>query len=273
MSLSKWSDLGTLDRELKVYQRLVDDNYLTDLLIVSYDSRDVEMIEVMSKENAFWSSVTIISPSKFFQKHWLLLFFWSLFVWKDIKFERGLVLKTNQISGSWAAIITRFIRNVPLFGRCGYLPTQLYGSQVDYPRLKLILHMLLEAGFLKYSTVVSVPSKHQIQYLASRHVGVRKKLVRLPNFVDTEVFRPTKPDCIRGDVIFVGRLHKEKNLESLIKAVHNLDASITIVGNGELRQSLENTSKKLGLKVSFLGQVDQKSLPKLISSHRCFALP
>jgi glycosyltransferase involved in cell wall biosynthesis len=170
-------------------------------------------------------------------------------------------------------MIASVIRRVPLFGRCGYLPTQLYSSQFEYPRLKLALHRLLELGFLKYSTVVSVPSKHQIRYLADKHVGIRKKLVRLPNFVDTEVFRPTKRECILGDIIFVGRLHKEKNIESLIIAAHNIDASLTIVGDGELRQSLEGMSKRLGLQVSFLGQVDQKTLPKLICSHLCFALP
>ncbi len=63
-------------------------------------------------------------------------------------------------------------------------------------------------------------------------------------------------------VLFIGRLDYNKNPSMFLKAIANLDKDLqesyefVIAGDGELRQDLECKAKSLGLKVKFLGRVE-----------------
>lgn len=67
----------------------------------------------------------------------------------------------------------------------------------------------------------------------------------------------------RSDVIFVGRLIREKNVDTLLRAISRLaklnpNITCTIVGDGPEKEALENLSSCLGLaqNVKFLGALD-----------------
>ncbi|WP_163328009.1 glycosyltransferase [Desulfurobacterium thermolithotrophum] len=102
---------------------------------------------------------------------------------------------------------------------------------------------------------------------------------------DYAVIYPGIPDCfffketpVFGKrVITVSRLASEKNLEFAFKVMavvqKKTNVDYYVVGDGPKRKKLENYARALGLKVSFLGNVEREKLPKLYSSSSVFFLP
>ena len=101
------------------------------------------------------------------------------------------------------------------------------------------------------------------------HWGVPlSRIVVLPSlYIDLEVFRPTEPrPAFEQDLVFVGRLVKNKGVERIIDAMALLAGrgrrlSALFVGRGPLRQALEERvrSRGLGGAVRFVDWVDTPS--------------
>lgn len=84
------------------------------------------------------------------------------------------------------------------------------------------------------------------------------------------------------DFIYVGRLVSEKGVSDLIKAFHKLvsqaeyqDKNLVIVGDGNLRQDLEELVNKLNLeqKISFLGSKRNQALLDVINQAKIAVVP
>ena len=110
---------------------------------------------------------------------------------------------------------------------------------------------------------VRVVNNYQIpDYLISAGVP-KEKIFLIPSFyIDLETFKPLNLRTFellnfskRYDLIFVGRLVKNKGIELFLKTVAELAGKALIVGDGPLRESLKLKVKNLGLedKVTFHG--------------------
>ncbi len=82
------------------------------------------------------------------------------------------------------------------------------------------------------------------------------------------------------DIVFAGRLVSDKGVDILLRAIHllsheGISASLTIVGDGPERASLENLSAELGLTdhVQFLGRLLPSALASTFRDHRIAAFP
>ena len=101
----------------------------------------------------------------------------------------------------------------------------------------------------------------------------------IPNGVVLDFF--TKPKRRRRpakgssrNVLFVGRLTKQKNLFSLLKAMRLIEGvKLTIVGEGPLQGELTNYSRELGLDVRFQGYVPHDQLVQFYSAADVFVIP
>jgi glycosyltransferase involved in cell wall biosynthesis len=116
----------------------------------------------------------------------------------------------------------------------------------------------------------------------------RDKFVVIPNGVDPDLFKPDPKDSIVKNkynvdgplVLFVGRLWYNKGLHLLLLAFKSVvqslpNAKLLVVGDGPLRSELVNVTRRLNLtnNVIFVGEVDNKELPKYYNSCDVFALP
>lgn len=117
------------------------------------------------------------------------------------------------------------------------------------------------------------------------------KVVVIPNSIDIDFFREQNPQVIqklkreyniknKRIILFVGRLVKYKGLEYLLKAMRTVlesvgNAHLLIVGNGPLRNELENLTRKYALEqcVSFFGNVDSENLSIIYALSDVFVLP
>ena len=103
----------------------------------------------------------------------------------------------------------------------------------------------------------------------------------IPNGIDLEEINQIKPYIIKSDVIFVGRLIKEKKTALLIKSLvtvkkTNPDIKCTIIGEGPQKKELEDLSKESGLKenIQFKGFMeDYHDVISHMKSSKILVLP
>lgn len=87
---------------------------------------------------------------------------------------------------------------------------------------------------------------------------------------------PIAPKPLEGrDLLFVGRLVEFKGVEYLISAMKCLDATLSIVGKGPARDSLERHARAEGVadRVTFEGFVSEARLDRLYREATLFVLP
>jgi glycosyltransferase involved in cell wall biosynthesis len=111
-----------------------------------------------------------------------------------------------------------------------------------------------------------------------RRVGNPAGIHLIPNGVDTARFAPgvrTQPGGTR--VLYVGRLSPEKNLETLVaaaaKLAPRLEARLTFVGDGPLRERLRAAAAELGVRLELVPSVDHRELPRVYGGADVFVLP
>ncbi|OGE03727.1 hypothetical protein A3B51_00620 [Candidatus Curtissbacteria bacterium RIFCSPLOWO2_01_FULL_41_18] len=128
---------------------------------------------------------------------------------------------------------------------------------------------------IRYSSQISVSQ----DFLKFKNIN--KRINYIPNGVNIKLFdKQAGSESKTPTLIFVGRLHPQKNLKNLIAAIKIVQKKIPnikllIIGAGELKASLQNQVRELKLKnnVKFLGQKTGNDLIKLYKSSQVFILP
>ena len=141
-----------------------------------------------------------------------------------------------------------------------------FGKSIEYVSSKF--------GYM--SIAVSRMTENNLELL-----GVDSKNIRIiSNGVDLRRINDIKPSDNKCDIIFVGRLIKEKNVDILLKAVglvrNNFpDVMCHIIGNGPERRKLSELVVKCGLigKVRFFNFVEHDEVISRIKSSKMLVLP
>jgi len=110
---------------------------------------------------------------------------------------------------------------------------------------------------------------------------VKKKVEVIPNGIDFERIRKVRESDEKSDVIFVGRLIKDKNVDVLIKAIKLLKEEMTdvkclIIGDGPERAKLEKSVRDFELEenVEFLGFLEKHDdVISYMKASNVFVLP
>ena len=262
LSISSWDKIGSLNREIKPYIKLVEN--FKEIYIFSYGVN-----EATKYSNLFPDNVKIISKSRFFPN-----FIYSLLL-PIIHFKilnKIDILKTNQMFGSWTAIITKKIFKNKLIVRCGYEWLQ-YLEKVNTPRLKLKIANLIEKFAYSNADKVIITSNEGKDFIKNRFLVPEDKTILNPNYVDIDKFKPLEIKKESGRIVFVGRLDPVKNLENLIKGMKGLNTYLVIIGEGPLKNSLESLAKSEGVSVEFRGIISQEKLPFELNQGEIFVLP
>lgn len=113
---------------------------------------------------------------------------------------------------------------------------------------------------------------------ARRTLGIKSTLSS--NVVELSRFKAARARPQPGHIVFLGRLVKRKGTEELLKAFFILKdqeprARLTIAGDGPQRARLERIVKQRGLsdRVKFLGYIDEKQKPNILSSAAIACFP
>ena len=261
ISLRNWEEIGVLDRELKPYKKFA--KYFDEIYLFTYgDKEDLKYKKILPDNIKIFPKKLNLPP--------LLYSFLLPFLYR-LELRNVDIIKTNQMPGSWAAVVAKFLYRKKLVVRCGYEWLRNMELKREH-KLKRLLAFILE--FLAYKTAdkIIITSHENRNFIIERFKISPKKIEVVPNYIDTNLFKPIKVKKERR-LIFIGRLEREKNLANLIKAVSKLDIKLVIFGNGSLKEELEKLAKKLKSNVEFKGNIPNEKLPLELNKSEIFILP
>ncbi|MDP1833399.1 MAG: glycosyltransferase family 4 protein [Candidatus Moranbacteria bacterium] len=259
ISLEDWFANGNIDRELNIYKRFL--NHFNKIYFITYGIDDLKFQDALPKNiiilqkkypipNPFYS---LLIP--FAHKKQLRNCYW---------------LKTNQMLGSWSAVLAKIFFQKKLVIRTGYTES-LFGRK----GIKKFLTRIFEHIAYKFSDVSIVTTKAQADYIQKKYKT--KNIFVIPNSIDTELFRPIEKNNSLGGpirILFVGRLNREKNIFNLLRALSGLRGiKLKIVGKGELENEILQLAKKLSLDLELIGNIPNSELPKIYNEADIYMQP
>lgn len=271
MNLCRWDEAGILDREVCLYEKLIEHG--VEVAFFTYgDQSEFDYADRLAGIRIIpaWSKW----PSPKGKAAKLAASLTVPWIWRR-ELGHYHLLKTNQMWGAWVPLLARRLIGKPVLLRCGY---EAYRHALEEKVPWFTRHMIRWLAKWAYASCDKVALSYQgAADFATKVFGLRQtKVVIQPNYVDTHAFRPIPSDVhYPRRVLFVGRLdkQKQKNLSSLIQAIARSGLGLDIVGQGRLEILLESEARALGADVRFLGVVSNIKLPKIMARYPVFVLP
>ena len=261
LSLKTWHDIGMIDREVAIYNEL--SKYFEHIYFFTYGDEDDLRFKSYLADN-----ITIV-PKKCVSNS-LLYSVMLPFIHRKV-LSRAHILKTNQMYGSWSAVLAKLIYRKKLIIRTGYMWSIFFAK--EYPRSWKRL-MIKNAERIAYKLADGIITTSQAGFdYVERNYNPAGTHVLIPNYIETDVFKPMNMAKQKGSICFIGRLTQEKNLFALLEALSGLSYTLTIIGSGEQRERLKQFADENGVKVNFLGNIPNHKLPKILNEHELFVLP
>ena len=162
------------------------------------------------------------------------------------------IIHTHTLFGvGWEAVYCSKLFNIPLIGtHHTFFDHYLKYIYMDYKFAKNFSWRYTTI-YYNFCDLILSPTNSLAEVL--KKYGVEKPINILPNFIDTDFFRPA-PESSRDvkSLIYMGRVSDEKSIDQVIKSVAIVknkisDIKLNIVGDGPARKSLENLVQKLKL--------------------------
>ena len=261
VSLKTWYEIGSIDREIAIYNEL--SKYFKHIYFFTYgDEKDLKLKTYLA------DNISII-PKKCVSNS-LLYSFMMPFIHRKILKDSD-ILKTNQMWGSWSAVLTKLIYRKKLVVRTGYM-LSINMRRSNPKSWRRGINKLIERIAYKLADAIITTSLSNFGYV-EKNYNPRGIHILIPNYVETDVFKPLNIAKKKGSICFVGRLSREKNLFALLVALKGLPYTFTIIGSGEQAEQLKKFANTNEVNANFLGNIPNHELPKILNPHELFILP
>ncbi len=265
VSFRDWKETGLLEREMKLYERLSKDKDVHFTFLSFGNSEDINIVKNFNVIPLY----DLIERKKSKFRNFINSFIIPFKVKKLI--EQPDIIKTNQLMGSWVAIILSFIFLKPLIVRTGY-DAYSFSKYENKSTLKIFAYFLLKQISIIFSNIYLVTSKTDETFLKNKFFKTKNTVSILPNWVD-ESYRYDKKEInkrIKNKILSVGRLEAQKNYSFLINSFKGLDIEIDIVGLGSEKEKLTKLSSSNNVKVNFLGRYSNTELLNIYKKYSIF---
>ena len=262
VSLRTWSMVGNLDREIALYRFLADHGL--DISFVTYgDAADLEYSDRLGGIRILCNEAGL--PLEQFENR--------VFSLHGRALGAADIIKTNQTYGGELALWAARLFRKSLIARCGYMWSFNAALENGDNSPAAAEARRVEAKVFGAADRVVVTTNEMRQAVLSRFPEIGDRALVIPNYVDTELFRPCEESSQDAALLFIGRIAPEKNLEALLEAVRSLPVSLTLIGEGKLRPQLQNKFADLDGRVTWEGNVPNSRLPERIIKAAIFVLP
>lgn len=164
---------------------------------------------------------------------------------------------------------------IPVVITYGYRYTEF--ARAEHRWMAWAYTTVLERLALRVADAIIVTIGELVDYV-NRYVP-HSRIYLIPNGVDIERFTPSShaPRVQKPSILFVGRLAPQKNLLCLLRAIaevqQTLSVRLDLVGNGPLREKLGQEAQTLGLDAHFHGTIPHEQLPGFYRGADVFVLP
>jgi len=265
-SLQSWDKGGMLDREVALYKRI--QSSINNITFVTYGGK--EDLTFADRIN----DIRIVCNRWNWNERNYIRYLVNIF---PLFSRKPAIFKSNQVLGSEVALASARNGRVIFIARCGNLRS-LNAAREAGPDSDIAIEAReIEKKVFPASNLIVVPNILMSQYIQEQYKVSEDKITVIPNYVDTELFKPNteKTYAINGvpHICFVGRLEQVKNITAVLEALAGLNVKITIVGDGSLRQILETLSHRLNLNVNFMGVIPNNMLPSILQSADIYIQP
>jgi len=261
VSLQTWHEIGMIDREVAIYNEL--SKYFKHIYFLTYGGE-----EDLGFKDYLADNITIVPKKKF--PNDLLYSFMLPFIHRKI-LRKVDILKTNQIFGSWSAALTKLIYRKKLVVRTGYMLSIHFMKRKPKSRKRWVVKGIEMLGYKSADGIITT-SQTNFEYVKGNYnpAGIH---VLIPNYVETNKFKPMHITKKKGSICFIGRLTEQKNLFALLEALKDLPYTINLIGSGEQGEQLEEFANKNDINANFLGNIPNHELPRILNEHELFVLP
>ena len=273
VSLKLWIDTGLFDREKLLYEEFLHRGYLERVYWLTYGNNDGVIANQLKAEGRLHPDIIVLPMPRIFSGKFGALIYSLLMPLLNYRSLKTVdILKTNQMFGSWSAVLTKWLLRKPLVVRTGY--TWSLVRTYNKSKFWQLLIRTIESLAYKNNTMVVITSERQSIYISNRYSVPKENISVIPNYIDTKLFKPAEHEKKYTDrLVFIGRLSKEKNLLNLIGAISQTKLVLDIYGQGQLQDKLYLCAKRLGARVNFMGAVPNNELPQILNRYRYFVLP
>jgi len=272
VSLELWVETGLFEREKQLYEEHLRAGHVDKVYWLTYGSDDAELAGELKSSGRLDRRIDILPMPSFFSGKWGILLYSILMPFIHRHSLRAAdVFKTNQIDGSWSAVIAKWLYRKPLIVRTGYTRSIFARKQANAKLAKKFER--IERFAYRNADVAAVATRSDKEYISSKYHIAREKTEVLHNYVNTKIFRPIQARKYSDRIVFVGRLTPQKNLFNLIEAVAECDLVLDIYGRGELRDELQTYAISRNARGNFRGVVGNDELPDILNRYRYFILP
>ncbi len=264
-SLQTWEESGSLERELSYYNKLANE-YNIQYTFLTYGDEDEK------KYLVDYPNIDVIPMYEYIKpvSNKYLLFFKTLMVPFLIRknISEIKIIKTNQLNGSWVAILLKLISRKPLFIRTGY-DALLFSIKEKKSLTKRILFYLLTQISLIFSNLYTVSSLDDYKFISKYYIFNKSKLKIRQNWIN-ENNKINFEKRSSNKIISIGRLASQKNYDYLISEFADTDYSIDLVGTGPDKEILLKKSKNFNTNVNFLGNIEYEKLMDMLNNYKYF---
>lgn len=262
MSLEAWEDCGLLNRETALYERFRDHG--AEVGIVSYGRRDA------LRYAARFPGIRILDN----RWHMPRRLYEHLIARLHASWLRGTdIVKSNQMDGADVAMRAARASGARFVARCGFMlstnTAREHGVESAATRRAQNLERLVFEG----ADRIIVTSEAMAEDIGHRLPGCAERTTVIPNYVDCRLFHPAPGTAPETDLLFIGRLSREKNLEALLTAISETSDTLSVVGDGELAGALKSRFGDLGGRIKWRGIQPNASLPELLARTRAYIQP
>lgn len=262
-TLRTWVETGSFEREIALYRRLRP--YVARLSVVSYGGPDeLDMQEKLGDIEVIANHLCL-PPRRYYV---------SLVGRLKPRAGEFPVFKSNQVPGAEFAVAAARFRRGKSIARCGFLVSDFARREFGEMSRQAKRARLREAVVFKFADQCVVTTDAMARSLQSDYSIDPAKIEIIPNYVDTDMFKPLSAEKTRPrSLCFVGRLEEQKNPLALVRALQGQNLGLTIIGEGGLKNDVAKLATELGVQIEFLSNVANERLPEIINSAMAFVLP
>jgi glycosyltransferase involved in cell wall biosynthesis len=272
-SLQDWVSTGLFDREKLIYEEHIRSGLLDKVYWFTYGTKDEILANELHRQGRLSAKIELLSMPNFFLVFPLGVWLYSFLL--PLVYRRHLVasdfIKTNQMDGSWSAVITKILFKKKLIVRTGYTISRYVQLRHPSSYLKYKFWCVVEGFAYRHCDRAIVSSIHDKEYIDSLY-KISNKCVVMRNYIDTDLFSPVDSGLKKlQNFVWIGRISEEKNLFSLVDAVVKVGVTLDIYGKGELEIDLK---KYIGRRknVRLMGGVRNYEIPNILNRYGYYVL-
>lgn len=269
VSLESWASSGLLCREKKIYEKLLSERILDKVYWFTYGDKDEALSKALKSSGQLNKDIIVIGIPKYlkFLRPFSLLYSIIIPFLHIKELRKCNLLKTNQMNGSWSALICKLLLRKPLVLRTGFT---LSKALLVNSFLKRVLCRIIERLMYRFADYSVVTSLHDKIFIESIYKVKRIKII--PNLVDTENFKDLHLYRDTKSLLYIGRLSEDKNLFNLIEAVSNVRLKLVLYGSGPLKDQLISFAKHVSAEVQFKDPISNFLLPEVYNKYAFYIL-